>query len=152
MDTTAEAFKKFYLGCYIYDRPAPQGVDYSKETLYQWKKGVKCDPLAFSTLKYDEQVLEFRNEFEAQAAIQGVDEVLDPQHKPRLSNNDAILLFKAKNEFIYTVLLYKVQTAVGKDIVRKFMDAKDGQKAWKALIKEWKESSASALQANDYMT
>jgi len=45
-----------------------------------------------------------------------------------------------------------VQTAVGKGIVRKFMDAKDGQKAWEALIKEWKESSASALPINDYMT
>ena len=63
-----------------------------------------------------------------------------------------MLLFKAKNDFVYTVLLYSIQTAVGKGIVRKFIDAKDGQKAWEALIKEQKESSASVLQADDYMT
>ena len=100
-----------------------------KETLYSWKKGIKRDILAFPVLKYDEQGLTFRDEFEAQASTQGVEEVLDEHYVPNNSDKDAKEVFKAKNEFVYSVLLRAIQTPVGRGVVRKHGRDKDAQKA-----------------------
>ena len=56
----------------------PKPVDKVKE----FKKSMKRDPTAFTDLKHDEDFRPWNNNTVIQAATQGVENVLDPTHKP----------------------------------------------------------------------
>ena len=88
-----------------------------RDLVFEFKKGIKRDPAAFTVLKDNKQWDSVRRTLNAQVSYQDVAEVLDPNYTPKTMED--ILLFEKKQKYMYSVLEKILQTDEGKIIVRK---------------------------------
>ena len=89
-------------------------------------KGIKRDVTLFPTLKNEENWDQWNRTLHATARMQDVAEVLDEHYTPTTPDDSE--LFKAKQEFMYTVFERTILTSQGKDLVRKHEHDFDAQR------------------------
>ena len=75
-------------------------------------------------------------------------EILDPKYQPK-KDPDSQKLWKAKQNFMFSILDYVLQTDKGKDLVRKHEDKKDAQAIYKDLHDYRKTSTAASISSSE---
>lgn len=79
----------------------------------------------------------------------GMEEVITFDYEPTTAFDERN--FNAKNKYFYAILHEKVKVAVGKDIVRRLEDDKDGREAMRQIREEFLDSTAAEVQSEDIM-
>jgi hypothetical protein len=87
-----------------------------RDPVFEFKKGIKRDPNSFTVIKDNKQWDSFYRTLRAQTSYQDVDDVLDPNYKPK--STEDIELFQEKQKYMYSVFERILQTDEGKVIVR----------------------------------
>ena len=106
--------------------PMPTPTPRTRSAKDEFMKGIKRDITIFPTLKNEEFWDQWNCQLKATAHMQDVAEVLSGSYYP--STADAKELFKAKQEFMYTVFECTILTSQGKDIVCQHELTFDAQK------------------------
>ena len=112
----------------------------------EFMKGIKRDITLFPTLKNEENWDQWNRSLQAIARMQDVAVVLDERYAP--SSPDEVELFKAKQEFMYTVFERTILTSQGKDIVQHHEHDFDAQKIYQSLITYLKQSTKGLLASS----
>ena len=112
----------------------------------EFMKGIKRDITLFPTLKNEENWDQWNRSLQAIAHMQDVAVVLDERYAP--SSPDEVELFKAKQEFMYTVFEHTILTSQGKDIVWHHEHDFDAQKIYQSLITYLKQSTKGLLASS----
>jgi hypothetical protein len=111
---------------------APSPVDF-------FKRGIKCDPSVYPTLKDELWNDNWHRSFANQARAQDVSEVLDPAYE--------VALFQEKKKYLYAILESQVETAKGKAIIRNHKSTFDAQKAYEELQEYYLNSTKASLSS-----
>ncbi len=131
--------------------PAPATrASQTSDSVRDFKRGIKRDPAAFSSLKDDKHWDTWQRHTLATARAQDVDDVLDPSYKPPTS--EARDLFKEKQKYVYSVLETFVLTDVGKSIVRKHESTFDAQLVFKELVAHAQSSTKASLDSAELLS
>ena len=83
-----------------------------------FKKSIKRDKTQYSIFRQDWQWDSWKRNTVSTAKTHGCEDVLDPNYSPR--TKDEKELFIEKQKFMYCVLQEKLQTDMGKHLVRKY--------------------------------
>jgi hypothetical protein len=107
----------------------------SDRELETFLKTIKMDVASYPNLTNDASWHAFSQEWTALCDLYGIKNVLDPNYIPPL---DKIALFKAHQSFLMTVMMAKIKTTRGKEIVRRHVGSTDAQAAWKDLVEYYR--------------
>ena len=97
------------------------------ETITSWRRNSKKSAAHFPIIRNDDECLAFVSEFEREASIQCVSEVLDPDPQFGTTEN-ALKLFCHKKKYVYTILLRSIQTTSGRKVLHAVENEKDSNK------------------------
>ena len=136
--------------------PAPQNTGTSSTTLARvpptqveiWNKGLKRDALAFPTLKDHRYLDSWLINFAAQGRAQGLEGIfqINPIFTPDVNNSDAVEAFRLQNLWMYGVMILRLLTDKGKEIVREHANAVDcAQKVYIDINAFAKTSTAARI-------
>jgi len=114
-----------------------------------FQRSIKRDMSLFPILKDEKKWDNFLQETTAQAAAQGVEEVLDPQFQPK-NNPDEQELFNLKQKFMFAVFNKTLKTDASQSILRKDPTG-NAQKIFAKLLKHMEESTAAMLDEEDLL-
>eukprot|EP00984_Skeletonema_dohrnii_P010861 scaffold4264_cov125-Skeletonema_dohrnii-CCMP3373.AAC.1 len=103
--------------------------------LEAFRKNIKMDASTYPILADDAAWHAFVQEWTALCVLYEIKDVLDPNYIPPL---DKIDLFKAHQSFLMTVMMAKIKTTRGKEIVRNHVANNDAQAAWKDLVEYYR--------------
>jgi len=104
---------------------------------------------AFPELKSEVDWHEFQLKTVAIGCAQGVGKVFDPHYTPRtMLEGDA---FQIMCEFMHAVFINKINTPVGKTIVRRYGDGGNAHACWQELRTYHQTSSRATLSRSDMM-
>ena len=92
----------------------------SQTALNNFKKGTKRDASVYPIFKNDKYYDTFQRSFLANLKAQGLYDVADPDHDPEDGDIYEKELFKAKQSFVYSVLVTSLQTEKGRELVKEF--------------------------------
>ena len=92
----------------------------SQTALNNFKKGTKRDASVYPIFKNDKYYDTFQRSFLANLKAQGLYDVADPDHEPENGDTYEKELFKAKQSFVYSVLVTSLQTEKGRELVKEF--------------------------------
>ena len=120
------------------------GSKYSLVDLF--KRGIKRDPSLFPVLKDENYNDSWHRSFVTQAIAQDVANVLDAQYVPITS--EEIDLFKAQQKYVYSILEAKVQTDMGKMIVRDHEHDYDAQSVYRKLMQHHLTSTKASMKSS----
>ena len=113
------------------------------------QRGQKRDMNAFPELKSEVDWHEFQLKTVAIGRAQGVGKVFDPHYIPRsMLEGDA---FQIMCEFMHAVFINKINTPVGKTIVRRYGDGGNAHACWQELCTYHQTSSRATLSRSDMM-
>ena len=107
----------------------------SDRELETFLKTIKMDATTYPTLTDDASWHAFNLEWTALCGLYGIKNVLDPTYTPPL---DKVALFDAHQSFLITVMMTKIKTTRGKEIVRRHVANTDAQSVWKDLIEYYR--------------
>ena len=92
----------------------------SQTALNNFKKRTKRDASVYPIFKNDKYYDTFQRSFLANLKAQGLYDVADPDHDPEHGDTYEKELFKAKQSFVYSVLVTSLQTEKGRELVKEF--------------------------------
>ena len=121
-----------------------------RDLVFEFKKGIKRDPAAFTVLKDNKQWDNVQRTLHAQVRYQDVAEVLDPNYLPKTSED--VLLFDEKQKYMYAVLEKILQTDEGKIIVRKHDGDHDAQDIYREFSKVMTSSTEAMIDSGTLMS
>eukprot|EP00984_Skeletonema_dohrnii_P025115 scaffold14230_cov131-Skeletonema_dohrnii-CCMP3373.AAC.2 len=98
-------------------------------------KNIKMDASTYPILADDAAWHAFNQEWMALCVLYKIKDVLDPNYIPPL---DKVDLFKAHQSFLMTVMMAKIKTTRGKEIVRHHVANNNAQAAWKDLVEYYR--------------
>ena len=98
--------------------------------LASFKKGIRREASAYSTLKDECYFDKFQRDLFITAKSLDVSEILDPTFSPG-SSTEETELFEAKQVFMYKVFNQTLLTDMGRIKVRKYLKTTDAQAVWK---------------------
>ena len=104
--------------------------------LAAFRKNIKLDATLYPTLSADANWHAFTIEWTALSNVFRLDHVLDPNYVP--ATTDQQELFDAQQAFFMTVMLNKIKTIKGKEIVNNHIASGDAQAAWKDLVAHYR--------------
>ena len=110
-----------------------------------FKKGNKREIAAYHSLKDERYFHSFKISLLIDANTHECNEVVDPNYTPD-SEPEEQELFEAKQTFIFSVFNAKLQTDMGKTIVRRHFSNTDAQSVWKELSEHMRTSSKGASE------
>ena len=134
--------------------PVPSGpIPSSRPTGYSpvafelmgFKKGIKREIAAYPSLKDERYFDGFKRSLFIVSKTHKCSEVLDPNYTPG-SEPEEKELFEAKQTFMFSVFNAKIQTDMGKTIVRRHLAYTDAQAVWKELSEHMRTSSKGASE------
>ena len=97
-----------------------QPTSESQTALNNFKKGTKRDASVYPIFKNDKYYDTFQRSFLANLKAQGLYDVADPDHDPEHGDIYEKELFKAKQSFVYSVLVTSLQTERRRELVKEF--------------------------------
>ena len=115
----------------------------SNQKLVSFRKGIKREETAYTTLKDERYFDSFSRSLFVTAKSHECEDVLDPEYTPSNSETE---LFEAKQVFMFSVLDKHLLTDMGKTIVRKYVHTTDAQSLWKDFQEHMKSSSKGASE------
>jgi hypothetical protein len=118
-----------------------------------FKRSIKRDFSAFPTLKDEKNNDQWHHTSITMAQAQDLSDVLNPQYVALTTVEHD--LFWEKQKFMYAVLETKVETAIGKSIIRQYKSTYDAQKAYEKLEQHHRTSNTAMFAANmimEYLT
>ena len=113
--------------------------------LMGFKKGIKREIAAYPSLKDERYFDGFKRSLFIFAKTHQCNEVLDPNYTPG-SEPEEKELFEAKQTFMFSVFNAKLQTYMGKTIVRRHLANTDAQAVWKEHSEHMRTSSKGASE------
>jgi hypothetical protein len=122
MDITADAFTTYRTSSQYIARRSTNATPHSgpvhtlKNSLDEWRKGVKRGMTQYPTLKHDHQFDAWNRETKAVADSQGLSNVLNPKYVP--TGIESLVLLKEQNIFMFAVFNKTLQTDQSKKLVR----------------------------------
>ena len=134
--------------------PVPSGpIPSSRPTVYSpaaielmgFQKGIKREIAAYPSLEDERYFCGFKRSILIVAKTHECNEVLDPNYTPG-SEPEEQELFEAKQTFMFSVFNAKLQTDMGKTIVRRHLANTDAQAVWKELSEHMRASSKGASE------
>ena len=123
----------------------PTGYSPAAIELMGFKKGIKREISAYSSLKDERYFDDFKRSLFIVAKTHECSEVLDPNYTPG-SEPEEKELFEAKQTFMFSVFNANLQTDMGKTIVRRNLAYTDAQAVWKELSEHMRISSKGASE------
>ena len=113
--------------------------------LASFKKSIKREASAYSTLKDERYFDKFQRDLFLTAKSHDVSEILDPTFTPGPSPEEQEL-FEAKQVFMYKVFNETLLTDMGRTKVRKYFKTTDAQAVWKEYSEYMTTSSKGASE------
>ena len=113
--------------------------------LASFKKSIKREASAYSTLKDERYFDKFQRDLFITAKSHDVSEILDPTFTPGSSPEEQEL-FEAKQVFMYKVFNETLLTDMGRTKVRKYLKTTDAQAVWKEYSEYMTTSSKGASE------
>ena len=113
--------------------------------LASFKKSIKREASAYSTLKDERYFDNFQRNLFITAKSHDVSEILDPTFTPGSSPEEQEL-FEAKQVFMYKVFNETLLTDMGRTKVRKYLTTTDAQAVWKEYSEYMTTSSKGASE------
>ena len=113
--------------------------------LASFKKSIKREASAYSTLKDERYFDKFQRDLFITAKSHDVSEILDPTFTPGSSPEEQEL-FEAKQVFMYKVFNETFLTDMGRTNVRKYLKTTDAQAVWKEYSEYMTTSSKGASE------
>ena len=113
--------------------------------LASFKKSIKREAPAYSTLKDERYFDKFQRDLFITAKSHDVSEILDPTFTPGPSPEEQEL-FEAKQVFMYKVFNETLLTFMGRTKVRKYLKTTDAQAVWKEYSEYMTTSSKGASE------
>ena len=113
--------------------------------LASFKKRIKREVSAYSTLKDERYFDKFQRDLFITAKSHDVSEILDPTFTPGPSPEEQEL-FEAKQVFMYKVFNETLLTDMGRTKVRKYLKTTDAQAVWKEYSEYMTTSSKGASE------
>ena len=120
-------------------RTAPSTPSCSTQLL-NFKRGIKRDISAYTTLKDEKYYESFKRSVLVTARAHDCEEILQPTFRPR-GDADSLELFRLKNDFMYSVFNKCLLSDMGKTIVRKHLDNMNAQRVWEEFATHMTTSS-----------
>ena len=115
-----------------------------------FKKSIKRDKSHYIVLRHDWQWDTWRRSTISTAKTHGCEEIFDPDYSPKTKSEKD--LFAEKQKFIYDVFQNKVQTDMGKHLVRKYEGTDDAQSVYRKLSEHANQSTHANLEASDLIS
>ena len=113
--------------------------------LASFKKSIKREASAYSTLKDERYFDKFQRDLFITAKSHDVSEILDPTYTPGPSPEEQEL-FEAKEIFMYKVFIETLLTDMGRTKARKYLKTTDAQAVWKEYSEYMTTSSKGASE------
>ena len=110
-----------------------------------FKKAIKREITAYSSLKDERYFYGFKRSLFIVAKTHECSDVLDPNYTPG-SEPEEEELFEAKQTFMFSVFNTNLQTDMAKTIVRRHLASTDSQSVWKELSEHMRTSSKGASE------
>ena len=123
----------------------PTGHSPGALELTGFKKGIKRERAAYTSLKDERYFDGFKRSLFIVAKTHECNEVLDPNYTPG-SEPEEEELFEAKQTFMFSIFNANLQTDMGKTIVRRHLTNTDTQAVWKELSEHMRTSSKGASE------
>ena len=120
-------------------RAAPSTHSCSSQLL-NFKRGINRDISAYPTLKDEKYYESFKRSVLVTARAHDCEEILQPTFRPR-GDADSLVLFRLKNDFMYSVFNKCLLSDMGKTIVRKHLDNMNAQRVWEEFATHMTTSS-----------
>ena len=124
---------------------APAPVNPRPTPAENFTRGIKKDKDHYMDLKDEKNFDNFRRNVESTAHTHGTFNVLDPTYVPNPADVDAVALFRAEKNFMYTVFEKTLKTDKGASLVRQFEVDRDAQGIWRDLLAHQLTSTAGTL-------
>ena len=118
--------------------------------LQEFEKGIRRDKGAYLALKDDKAWDSWRRSTIATARTHKCEEVFDPLYKPTTDDDKA--LFRQKQLFMYSVFDEKLQTDMGKNLVRTYELDYDAQKVYSLLAAHATTSTRADIESQHILT
>ena len=122
-----------------------------KNSVSNFYKSIKRDKMAYTKLTKPEYMETWHRTFVATCKTHDCTDILDPTFRPDPNDSEEIKLFEAKQEFMFSVFDYCLQTDITKDLVRAHELTCDAQSIYKELEAYRKTSTAADLKAQEQM-
>ena len=106
--------------------PPPASSAPTTDAVRDFRRGIKRDQTLFPVLNRDQGWHKFHQDFLIEAKAQGVEDILNPKHKPSNANDKQ--LFLEKQKFMTAVLKRTFMTNKGKSIITQCAATSDAQK------------------------
>ena len=113
-----------------------------------WDKGTKRDISQFTDLSKDYQWDDWYRGFKATVHAQNVQKVLDPNYSPPSGSEEAEVFHRC-NTYLYAVLVQRLKTVKGDELVRLYESSQDAQKVLELLVKHYQDSAAADIRATE---
>jgi hypothetical protein len=126
--------------------PTPRGAAGTGTYTYglnDFRKGIRRDSSVYPVFKDDKHFNNWNRSVLSQARAHDVSDVFNSRFVP--STAESILLFKAKQEFVYSVFNRCVQTDTGKSIVREHDHDYNAQAVYTKLVQQATTSTKAKL-------
>jgi hypothetical protein len=121
-----------------------------RDPVFEFKKGIKRDPNSFTVIKDNKQWDSFYRTLRAQTSYQDVDDVLDPNYKPK--STEDIELFQEKQKYMYSVFERILQTDEGKVIVRSHDADRNAQLIYGEILQVMTKSTEAMMDSSDILS
>ena len=115
-----------------------------------FQRTIKRDKTQYDILKSGQQWESWYLNFVATARSHGFENIMDPTYKP--STRDDIELFHEHQKFVYSVLVYSLQTDKGKELVRDHLATSDAQSVFAKLVDHYQASTSAQMRGGDILT
>ena len=112
-----------------------------------FKKGVKRSVSDYNKFKDDTKWKQWKRHLKAMANSHGTSSVLDPDYVP--STLHEAELFKAQNDFMYSVFEYCLMTSKSKLQIQMHEEDMDAQKVYEGLLNSYENDLSGELKAGD---
>ena len=129
-------------------RAAPTNPSCSSQLL-NFKRGIKRDISAYSTLKDETYYVSFKRSVIVTARAHDCEEILQLTFRLR-GDSDSLDLFRLKNDFMYIVFNKCLLSDMGETIVRKHLDNMNAQRVWEEFATHMNTSYKARLNSVDY--
>ena len=122
----------------------------NNDSLTYFKQRIKRDKSQYGILKEDKQWDSWNRSTKATARSHDCEDIFNENYIP--SSSEDKQLFLEKQNFIYSVFEDKIQTNMGRHLVRKYEKTYDAQSIYAELVAYAKESTQASIEASNILS
>ena len=120
--------------------------------LVEFQKGIKRNKADYTVLKDDKQWDKWRRASLATARSHACEEILDPDFEVDETDPQAVAVFREKQKFMYSVFEEKLQTDMGRHLVREHEMDYNAHLIFSELVVHAKKSTQAAIDSSELLS